>query len=156
MTTEQEKGLHETSILQKFAHCGQLNIELASIKKCLPPKPDLFCVMDNSPVYFELARNYPKEFAKQAYDAKENAQPLWGEGSIERIITAKLNKHYQAEYPVQLLIYDDLGIALSNAVTIAKMQAVLNKQNAIQFEKVWYFAKQKVVEVFSATCGNSS
>jgi hypothetical protein len=149
MNSESDKGLYEIEVFSKF--CSKLShIEISCVAKCFPPKPDLVCNFDGKVTYFELARNYTKEFAKQLLDVSNNTNEVWGEDSTNRILNAKLDKKYQVKEPIQLLLYDDLGLALPNDDVVSAIEYILSNRKSVQFDKIWYFAEDEAIEVYSA------
>jgi hypothetical protein len=149
MSSESDKGLYEIEVFNKF--CSKLpNIEISGVAKCVPPKPDLVCNFNGNITYFELARNYPKEFAQQFFDPSNHANAVWEEDSTTRMLHAKLDKKYLVKEPIQLLLYDDLGLSPPNDIVIPTIEVILSNKENIQFDKIWYFAEGKVIEVYSA------
>lgn len=148
MNSESDKGFYEIEVFEKF--CAKLpHIEISGVAKCFPPEPDLVCNFDGKMTYFELARNYTKEFAKQFFDVSNHSNAAWGEDSTKRILHAKLDKIYLVKEPIQLLLYDDLGLALPNDVVISTMEYILSNREKVQFERIWYFAENEAIEVYS-------
>lgn len=149
MSSESDKGFYEIEVFDDF--CSKLShIEVSGVAKCFPPKPDLVCNFDGKITYFELARNYTKEFAKQFFGPSNPANATCGEDSTNRILHAKLDKKYRVKEPIQLLLYDDLGLALPNDVVISTIEYILSNRENVQFDKVWYFAEDEAIEVYSA------
>jgi len=149
MNSESDKGLYEIEVFGKF--CSKLShIEISGVAKCFPPKPDLVCNFDGKITYFELARNYTKEFAKQFLDVSGHTNEVWGEDSTNRILNAKLDKKYQVKGPIQLLLYDDVGLALPNDDVVSTIEYILSNRKNVQFDKIWYFAEDEAIEVYSA------
>ena len=149
MNSESDKGLYEIEVFDKF--CSKLpHVEISGVAKCFPPKPDLVCNFDGKVTYFELARNYTKEFTKQLFKPSNHANEVWGEDSTNRILDAKLDKKYLVKEPIQLLLYDDLGLALPNDVVVSTIEYILSNREKVQFDKIWYFAEDEAIEVCSA------
>ncbi|WP_114327574.1 hypothetical protein [Candidatus Colwellia aromaticivorans] len=149
MSSESDKGLYEIEVFNQF--CSKLShIEVSGVVKCFPPKPDLVCNFDGKVTYFELARNYTKESAKPFLDCSNNTNEVWGEDSTNRILHAKLEKKYLVKEPIQLLLYDDLELALPNDVVISTIKYILSNRKNVQFDKIWYFAEDEAIEVYSA------
>ncbi|WP_448212147.1 hypothetical protein [Colwellia sp. MEBiC06753] len=149
MNSEREKGQHEIAIFKQFCACLP-NTQVSHIKKCLPPKPDLSCTFNHQHVYFELARNYPKAFAQQYFSTKDHAKATWQEGDTRAMLKTKLDKNYQVNEPIYLLLYDDLGIALPNKVVVKKLKSMLTTREHIQFKQIWYFAQNQALEIYRA------
>lgn len=149
MSSESDKGIYEINVFDKF--CSKLShIEVFGVTKCFPPEPDLVCNFDGKITYFELARNYTKEFSKQSIHLSNKINEVAGEDCTNRILHAKLDKIYLVNKPIQLLLYDDLGLALPNDEVVSTIQCILSNREKIQFDKIWYFAGNKAIEVYSA------
>ncbi len=148
MNSESEKGIYEIEIFKAF--CSKLpNTEVTDVAKCIPPKPDLVCNFAGQITYFELARNYSKEFAQQHFDPLAHDNVFGGEDATKRILHAKLDKTYLVKEPIHLLLYDDLGMSCANHLVIQIIENILASREEIQFDKIWYFAEDKVVQVYS-------
>lgn len=147
MGNELEKGIHEINVFKEF--CTHIpNCNVSEITKCNPPKPDLSCNFFGKKTYFELARAYSKEFARQMFDPTPDVKTIWGENSVERILKTKLNKRYELDSDLQLLLYDDIGLSLPNDVVIPTIKEILAEAQYVQFEGIWYFAEGEAINVY--------
>ncbi|WP_163930841.1 hypothetical protein [Paraferrimonas sp. SM1919] len=136
MTTEADKGKHELEIFHKFI-LGLQQTTATNIVKCLPPQPDIFCYFNRAPTFFELARVYNIE---QVHDSLQQAQHKNIEDASMRVLRAKLSKKYQAVHPIHLLLYDDIGLAVSCSEMLKNIAGYLSLAENIPFTKVWYMS----------------
>ena len=143
MATEYEKGLVELSIFEGFAEKAGLKIVSGSAKKTDPNKgkPDLFCVIDTEPVYFELTEACAPDFVAATNGSKRNGIiSNWGNDVSEETVKKKLEKIYQVNGPVELLVYTAGRTGLADEVIIAKIQQVLNSGHG-QFRRIWFYGE---------------
>jgi hypothetical protein len=148
MSSELEKGVHEIRIFKAF--CLKLpNIVVVNIVKCVPPEPDLHCVFDHQPTYFELARNYPKSVSQQVFDNNPSSVTVIHDSDMISMLKTKLGKHYLVNEPIHLLLYDDLDLGVANNKVIKALKTLLRSTGSIQYEKIWYFAQGEAIEIYS-------
>src|SRR5579864_7257653 len=55
LSRDVKRACEEREIFLKFAQTAPPHIERVSIESCPPPEPDILCVCDSRPCYFELA-----------------------------------------------------------------------------------------------------
>ena len=150
MSSESEKGVHEIAIFKAF--CETLpNVEVSNINKCFPPAPDIHCLCNDQPTYFELARIYPKAVSQQVYDLALATDVVINEKDITRILEVKLGKHYVATDPIQLLLYDDIDIGLESQYVIKALKRKIEQMEKIQFQQIWYFAQGEALSIYEAS-----
>lgn len=141
MATEYEKGLVELSIFKQFAEEAGLKVLKGSTKKSDPNKgkPDIFCVIDTEPLYFELTEACAPEFAAASNGSKRSdIITVWGNDVSEETVKKKLQKTYQVKEPVELLVYTAGRTALSDTVIAKKIHRVLHFGHG-QFRRIWLF-----------------
>ena len=141
MATEHEKGILELSIFKEFAKKADLKVLNGSAKKSDPNqgKPDIFCVIGAEPVYFELTEACAPEFAAASNGSKRtDIITVWGNDVSEETVKKKLQKTYQINQAVELLVYTNGRTGLSDEVIATKIQEVLNHGHG-QFRRIWLF-----------------
>jgi len=152
VTSEYEKGIVELSIFALFAEQAGLKIIDGSPRKSDPNegKPDIFCLLDSGPVYFELTEACAPTFvAAVSNGSNRNHEPsAWHTDVSEETVQKKLEKSYQVSEPVELLIYTAGRTALPDKDIIEKIQPVLNN-GAGPFRRIWLFG-EKITQLFPA------
>jgi hypothetical protein len=103
MNKEAEKAARERGVFHDFIKKSGLPINPKSVESCCPPKPDILCFQeDEGNVAFELAEICDPDIARII--AQGGGATLASDPS-GYVIREKLKKHYQTEYPVELLCY---------------------------------------------------
>lgn len=141
MATEYEKGLVELATFKRFAKKAGLNLLSGSAKKTDPNegKPDIFCVIGTEPVYFELTEACAPEFVAASSGLKQgDIITVWGNDVSEETVKKKLEKSYQVNAPVELLVYTDGRTGLSDQLIAAKILEVLDSGHG-QFRRIWLY-----------------
>ena len=107
------KGEHERQVFLEFAEAARLGVDADSISACEPPQPDIRCLVNGTPTYFELARLLNKAMQKLRLKAMRQAPvPFALDPSVQlperEVLSAKLRKHYECgDIPVELILYYD-------------------------------------------------
>lgn len=150
MTSEYEKGIVELSIFALFAEQADLKIIDGSPRKSDPNegKPDIFCVLDSGPTYFELTEACAPEFVAAVSNGsnKHDEPSEWHTDVSEETVQKKLEKTYQVSEPVELLIYTAGRTALPDEEIIDKVQLVLSSGPG-PFRRIWLFG-EKITQLF--------
>jgi len=150
VTSEYEKGIVELSIFALFAKEAGLKIINGSPRKSDPNKgkPDIFCVLDSGPIYYELTEACAPEFVAAVSNGsnKHDAPSQWHTDVSEETVQKKLEKSYQISEPVELLIYTAGRTALPDEEIIEKIQPVL-KNGPGPFRRIWLFG-EKITQLF--------
>ena len=150
MTSEYEKGLVELSIFRQFAEQAALKIIDGSPKKSDPNKgkPDIFCLFEEGPVYFELTEACAPAFvAAVSNGSNKTDSPTKRHTDVsEETVQKKLEKIYRVAAPIELLIYTAGRTALSDEAIISKIMPVL-KNGPGPFRRIWLFG-EKISQLF--------
>lgn len=144
MTSEYEKGIVELSIFRDFAEKAGLKIIDGSPRKSDPNegKPDIFCLLDEGPTYFELTEACAPEFVAAVSNGsnKHDSPSEWHIDVSEETVQKKLEKSYRVSEPVDLLIYNAGRTALPDEEIISKIEDVL-KDGPGPFRRIWLFGE---------------
>lgn len=108
------KSQHEREVFLEFARAATLPIEPASVESRPPREPDIRCLLDNEPVYFELGRLLDKGLQRLKLKAMRVAPQqvsMWDYDvklPEREMLRDKLATHYEtAGAPIELLLYYD-------------------------------------------------
>jgi hypothetical protein len=108
------KSEHERTVFEEFARSALLPIDLASVESRPQGEPDILCLLNGEPVYFELGRLLdqgmqrlklkamriaPQQVSMSDYDVKLPEREM---------LRTKLTKNYKTfGNPIELLLYYD-------------------------------------------------
>lgn len=144
MTSEYEKGLVELSIFKSFAAKTGLKVRANSARKSDPNqgKPDIFCLLEEGPVYYELTEACAPEFVAALSNGSNKSDfPSPGHTDVsEETVQKKLEKTYQTLVPIELVIYTAGRTALSDAAIINKIEPILKKGPG-PFRRIWLYGE---------------
>ena len=118
MTGLTDKEKWEQKVFTAFAKCSGLNISVASIRSCEPPKPDICCNLDGSEYFFELAEVVSQVQAqalntKGVYSSAFPDPDQLGPHAMVYIVKQKQTKKYETGgSPVDLLLYFNKDFAM--------------------------------------------
>ncbi|MEZ5525255.1 MAG: hypothetical protein R3E62_09910 [Pseudomonadales bacterium] len=144
MTSEYEKGVVELSIFRQFAKKAGLKIIDGSPRKSDPNegKPDIFCLLEEGPTYFELTEACAPEFVAAVSNGvnRHDTPSAWHTDVSEETVQKKLEKNYQVSEPVELLIYTAGRTALPDREIINKVREVLSDGPG-PFSRIWLFGE---------------
>jgi hypothetical protein len=160
---EEEKGEVEKAVFSEFIEKAGTSIDLTSVKKELPPFPDISCrLSSNEKVWFELAEACAPEFKQAIADlgkairaAEESNSPMpappavWGGDVSAETIQKKIRKNYPVQEPVELILYTNGMTAMTDQVLKARIEPILSN-GAGQFRRVWLFGEE-VHQVWATT-----
>lgn len=145
MTSEYEKGVVELSIFRLFAKKAGLKIIDGSPRKSDPNlgKPDIFCLLEEGPVYFELTEACAPDFVAAVSNGcnKSNTPTKRHIDVSETTVQKKLTKRYRVSEPVDLVIYTAGRTALPDTEIINKIEPVLANGPG-PFRQIWLFGDQ--------------
>lgn len=149
MSKNSEKQKRELDIFNRFSQKARLKIVRDSILNCEPPEPDICCEIEGEgKVWFELAEACSEDLAREFNRFPENGVWVGFIGnSTETTVTKKIRKSYQANGPIELLIYDDGRHLRPDKITIASIEHVLNIGTGM-FRRVWYLSKNGLYQVY--------
>jgi len=147
---EEQKAAIELEIFERFLMKAEIQVEHGSIKKELPPCPDLSCkIAGKGKAWFELTEACAPEFkqvvnelTKAIREAEELNQPMpmppavWGRDDSEQTVRKKIGKRYPISESVELLIYTDGMTVVTDEVLKARFEPIL-VNGAGQFSRVW-------------------
>jgi hypothetical protein len=108
------KASHERSVFLDFAVAASIQVDEASVEIRNPPEPDIRCICDGQPAYFELGRLLDQGMQRLRLKAMRSAprQVAVDPNSVglpERdVLRSKLSKSYSTcGLPMELLLYFD-------------------------------------------------
>ncbi len=111
ITKEDVKAQREREIFIEFVKAANLNIEPDSVISEVPPKPDISCELNRARCYFEMAEITDEDLARSRGIHKHDDEIYGGAIShskpLEDVINTKASKQYDADGPLELLIYYD-------------------------------------------------
>jgi hypothetical protein len=152
------KAQHERSLFLEFARAARLQVEEPSVEVRQPPEPDIRCICEGQPVYFELARLLDQGMQRLRLKAMRNApQPVTCDpkdvGLPERdVLRPKLSKTYSTRgVPLELLLYFDAENWLVAGVDVTGdfpwharhvMEPLLSPMPA-HIRRVWVFERYR-------------
>ncbi len=149
MGTEAAHGDVEVQIFAEFVRRGALAIDLASIQKRFSPFPDILCSHATEGLMsFELAELCAEDLARMMAKPGES-DFLWTSDPSERILRKKVQKSYQVDGPLELLLYTNGRIVTPDDVIIPTIRPILQSSSG-QFRRVWLMG-DSVYEVWSAS-----
>jgi hypothetical protein len=134
------KSDHEIEVFLEFAEAAGLPVDRASVKSPDPPKPDVFCMVEGEPRYFELTRAADQGIAddvgKMLVKTAKTGEGLVGtphwyddKAIIREAVERKAAKaHETGGLRLDLLVYGDgvfhaLGTLDHVRTTFAELQA---------------------------------
>jgi hypothetical protein len=149
MSSEAEKSEREIAVFRDFARVAGLGIDESSVRKRVPPEPDLLCVVEGEgPVAFELVElcdpNLAKVFADPLRPGNEfirTSDPSPG------IVRNKLRKTYKTEHPIELLCYTDGRVITPADVILPSIRPYLGSFRHV-FRRAWLFCDNKAFTVW--------
>jgi len=142
MRGEIEKAEIELKVFYEFAEL--ISLPFTEERKGNPDlrEPDIFCLVNNEPVYFELAEACAPEFAAAISKAAKTEEPIYARGNdvSEATLRKKLKKEYSLLAPIELLLYSG-RTTLPDEVVIAKLEPIIFS-NLGQFRKIWFLGEK--------------
>lgn len=116
-----------------------------------PPEPDLLCQHGvHGPVAFELVSITDPTIAQIHAGHNPCGQSAYfTEDPTERIIRKKLERTYQTQHPVELLVYNDLLVVTPDDAIVTKVVQWLSSKSH-PFRRAWYMGEQFAKEVWSS------
>jgi hypothetical protein len=156
-------GTHEKEVFLEFVRGARLLIDPASIASRPPPEPDIYCVDESGPVYFELGRLLDPEMQRMRLHAMRRApeQVACADYDVKlperQMLTRKIAKTYQTgNVPVELLLYYDntnwlVGDVPAVPDFAAHAECVMRPPCEIQrqFRQVWVFERHQKTVLWS-------
>jgi hypothetical protein len=142
MRGELKKAEIEFKVFYEFAELTSLSF--AYERKGNPDlgEPDIFCLVNNEPTYFELAEACSPEIAAAISKAVKTEESIYvrGNDTSEKTLRKKLKKEYSVLEPVELLLYSG-RTTLPDDVVIAKLEPIIFS-NLGQFRKIWFLGEK--------------
>ncbi len=141
--SEQQKGEEEVRVFEEFVRAAGLPIDIASIHKCFPPRPDIRCRYHSGKwSYFELTELCDESIAKlEVRPGGDLTERFWSTDATERIVSKKLQKHYPVRCPVELLCYKQGRLATPDTDIVALINIIVSGQPG-PFTRVWFFGER--------------
>ncbi|WP_426415059.1 hypothetical protein [Aestuariirhabdus sp. LZHN29] len=148
--SEQDKGVEEVRVFKEFVRVAGLPIEIDTVRKCYPPKPDIRCRYHGGEwVYFELTELCDENLAQlDGRTLLQRSDRLWVADPAERIVRKKLRKHYPVSRPVELLCYKRGRLAAPDSEMLALIRPLV-VQYPGPFTRVWFFGERLAQMVWS-------
>jgi hypothetical protein len=113
-TRDELKAAHERQVFAEFCRSADLRVDPSSIESRPQGEPDIRCVLDGAPTYFELGRLLDEGMQKLRLKAMRGApkQVAADYANVKlperEMLKAKLGKTYEsAELSIELLLYYD-------------------------------------------------
>lgn len=137
---DQGKAIRERKIFGCFLtqQCWPDDMNLFESRN--PPEPD---ILYNHPqegnIAFELAEICAPEIKKELPNLFNGGDSpfIRISSSTRRILSKKLSRIYETEYPIELLCYAG-AVVEPNDVTIAEMMPII-ECSEINFRRIWFF-----------------
>jgi len=141
MSAEVKKAAREARVFQAFIDMARLPISPQSVESRRPPEPDILCChRDEGRVAFELVEICDPAIAcKTRGMTWSGVEYIRGSDPTRRILEDKVNKRYEAKYPIELLCYTAGSVVSPDAQILEGIrQAIV--ANTGQFRRIWLFA----------------
>ena len=149
------KSEHEIEVIKEFVKASGRNIDVHTIESRNPPEPDIYCIAESGPVYFELARLLDKEMQKMKNHAYKMAPVQFSCSNYNvrlpelEILNRKIQNKYETDnIPIELVLYYDNSNWRSGEVPVVHdfashaefvMRPLVECQQ--QFGCVWVFER---------------
>lgn len=148
--SEELKGHLEVAVFKEFSEKSPKPIIPHSIRKSLPPHPDICCeIEDEGRVWFELTEACAPVFKQLLNSPPDSGLWVgWGEDSSAATVEKKIQKKYPVKEPIELLLYTNWATALTDQDLLESIQSIL-KKGAGPFRKVWLLGDD-IHELWSA------
>ncbi|MCL6417656.1 hypothetical protein MIB92_18500 [Aestuariirhabdus sp. Z084] len=157
--TEQDKGIEEVRVFEQFVRAAGLPIDIDTIRKCYPPKPDIRCRYHGGDwVYFELTELCDENLAKREglhHTTTSSPDRLWLTDPAERIVRKKLQKRYPVSVPIELLCYKRGRLAASDTDMVTLIRPLVAQQPG-PFVRVWFFGERLAQMLWSVNNAQAS
>ena len=121
----------------------QCSIDLISFGNPNEREPDLVFSGCNETVAFEITTVAENEI-NQVY-AEPHGDMIYPTTIAKIVITRKLNKHYNSEHSIELLICHN-GAMDHDAAILEDLNSVISATEKIRFRRIWYFGEEKIFE----------
>lgn len=138
------KEKNERTVFEKFLKVQGLPYDEALIENRKPPEPDiLYFPQQGQGIAFELAEICSEEMAKTISKDLRNDGCTYVRPSDPsvRILTDKLSKTYESEYPIELLCYTNGRTVSPDDFVIAKVRTFARLDKG-QFRRIWFWGKE--------------
>lgn len=156
---DKKRKNHEQQVFREFVEAERLNVDQSTIECRQPPEPDILCICNGSPVYFELGRIFDPYLGKLrnlalSLPAGTLITPNTSCTKVPERLTLekKLSKRYKTDgNPVELLLYHDAEnfrvagpIPPVDFTLHAKtVMEPLLEQSPTKFRRVWVFERYR-------------
>jgi hypothetical protein len=151
MSSEADKAQVEFRVFAEFIALARLPIRMESVKKRLPPEPDLLCCHEREgKVAFELVELCDSNLARALSDPRPSAggveyvrtsDPSWA------IVLKKLRTKYDTNYPIELLCYTNGRIITPSNVIRPTLETLLGSYRHT-FCKAWLMSKGEIFSLW--------
>ncbi len=144
MRGEEEKGEVELAVFREFARKVSLATESEPEKQNPNErKPDILCILQEGPVYFELTEACAPEFAAAITKSIKQKKEIYARGNdvSKDTVAKKLRNKYEVEEPIELIVYTAGRTALPDEVIVQRMSDVFSKGYG-PFRRIWFFGEE--------------
>ena len=143
MGNEQTKGQRELDAFADFVRVARLPIDFASVKKRVPPEPDLLCYHNvDGPLAFELVEICDPNLARSiANPHPSGVEYIRTSDPSSQIIRRKLRRKYTSAVPIELLCYTAGRVITPADVIIPTIRPYLASFTHI-FRRAWLLTDQ--------------
>ena len=148
MSKNTTKEKRELEVFRRFFDKTKPKIIEESIVNCQPPEPDICCEIDGEgKVWFELAEACSEDFARASSRFPENGVWVGFIGnSTEETVARKVSNIYQADGPIELLVYDDGKHFRPANYTIETIAHVTSSGTGV-FRRIWYLSEKSLYQI---------
>lgn len=144
MRGEVEKGEIELEVFYEFARKVPLTIQ-GDPEKQNPNegKPDILCILEEGPVYFELTEACAPEFAAAITKSLKQEKEVFARGDdvSKFTIAKKLRNTYEVEEPIELVLYTAGRTVMPDEAIALRVCDVLSKDLG-PFRRIWFFGEE--------------
>lgn len=148
MGNEVLKGQRELAVFSDFVRLSSMPIIMDSVRKMLPPRPDLLCQIGEETVAFELVElcdpNIARMLGRSLHPGNEG---VWTSDPTGLIVRNKLRKNYDTDYPIELLCFAAGRVITTPDIILPTIRPYLGSFDHV-FRRVWLLAEEHVAVVW--------
>jgi hypothetical protein len=152
MSSAAQKAASEREVFLRFVEMLGEATAWHSVTSREPPEPDLLCLnIERGNVAFELVAITDPQIAEvNAGHGRSPTGAYWTSDPTERIIRKKLGRQYVSEYPIELLVYNDMLVITPEDSIVEIAVAWLGSKEHI-FTRAWFMGEHEAQLIWSAT-----
>ena len=153
MSSENEKEKHERLLLMHFLDRERLRINRGTIEKLKGNKmPDFKCHdAEGKAMAFEITMPHSDGIGKLVGDSIKHGiiEAIWtGDDDIERLLRQKLDKRYNTELPIHLVLSWTHAVVATDEQMIEKLRGVIDNADKNPYQHIWYDGEDDVYCLF--------